>query len=245
MEKSLLLEKSLLARSLPARSLLARKVNGRQVLEIQLEVHGQATWIDGSIESTRVQVPHHLITPTRNPAETFIFCKLCERQLPGQNFYERHLQCTHCQMAVNSITRSSKVAHAQAKQAYMEALQEAAPEVQQDLEAHRQALANDAAHRLVLRHARLQDPNASGSAPAMREVGRPAKRAATRNASLDQGTPPRKRSRASPVVSLPAGQLVADDKAWACLGEERPCHRMLMLLQACQQDMELLDAANA
>jgi hypothetical protein len=148
-------------------------------------------------------------------------------------------------MAVNSITRSFKVAHAQAKQAYMEANQEAAPEVHQDLEAHRQALANDAAHRLVLCQARPQDPDASRSAPAMREVGRPAKRAATKNASLDQVTPPRKRLRASPVVSLPAGQLVAADKAWARLGEKPPCHRMLMLLQACQQDMELLDAANA
>jgi hypothetical protein len=127
----------------------------------------------------------------------------------------------------------------------MEAIEGAAPEVQQHLEAHRQALASDAEHRLVLRQTWLLDPDASGSAPAMREVGRPAKRAATKNASLDQGAPPRKHSRASPVVSLPAGQLVADDKAWARLGEEPPCHRMLMLLQACQQDMELLDAANA
>jgi hypothetical protein len=127
----------------------------------------------------------------------------------------------------------------------MEAIQEAAPEVHQDLEAHRQTLADDAAHRLVLHQARLHDPDASGSAPAMREVGRPAKRAATKNASLDQGAPPRKRSRASPVASLPAGQFVANDKAWARLGEEPPCNRMLMLLQACQQDMELLDAANA
>jgi hypothetical protein len=39
--------------------------------------------------------------------------------------------------------------------------------------------------------------------------------------------------------------LVADDKAWARLGEEPPCERMLTLLQACQQDMELLDAADA
>jgi hypothetical protein len=148
-------------------------------------------------------------------------------------------------MAVNSIETSSKVTHAQAKQAYKEAMKEAEPEVQQDLEAHRQALANDAAHHLVLLQARLQDRDASGSTPAMREVGRPAKRAASKNASPDQGTPPHKRSRASPVLSLPAGQLVADNKAWARLGEEPPCHRMLMLLQACQQDMELLDAANA
>jgi hypothetical protein len=148
-------------------------------------------------------------------------------------------------MAVNSITRSSKVAHAQAKQAYMEAIQEAATEVHQDLEAHRQALANDATHRLILRRAQTQDPDASGSAPAMREVGRPAKRAATKTAILVQGTPPRKCSQASPVVSLPAGQLVADNKAWDRLGEEPPCHKMLMLLQACQQDMELLDAASA
>jgi hypothetical protein len=99
-------------------------------------------------------------------------------------------------MAVNWIEKSSKVTHAQAKQAYMKAIKEAGPEVHQDPEAHRQALANDAAHRLVLRKARLQDPEASGSAPAMREVGRPTKRAATKNASLDQGAPPRKRSRA-------------------------------------------------
>jgi hypothetical protein len=153
-------------------------------------------------------------------------------------------------MTVNSITRSCNVAHAQAKQAYMEAIAEAGPEVHQHLEAHRQALASDAEDRLVLRQARLQDPDASGSAPAMPEVSRPAKRAATEDASLDQATLPRKRSRASPVVSLTAGRLVADDNAWALLREEPPCHSKLwqlwqQLLIVCQRDMERLHAANA
>lgn len=180
--------------------------------------------------------------PKRSPDRCFT-CKVCQQLLSGDNFYERHLQCISCQMAINSVARTMKVLHSDAKQAYVEAIQGAPQEQRAELEHFRSALHKEAEDRIFLNLAGSSTGQiaAAGSLVQTKpETSRPARRTqATPKKVTDTVFQQGKRWRSS-AWGAGTQKVRASSQnvnSWP------PCHGMMMLLKACEQDLDQLEGA--
>ena len=179
-------------------------------------------------------------TTLKRSSEKSFMCKICERVLSGENFYERHLQCISCQMAINSVARTMKVQHHEAKSAYIEAIREAPGDNLADLESYRNALHKDAENRMKRSLAEPMEQVAEAGTPGQATIqpgGRPRRTSGTAKRATDETSSPCKRRRTG-VRHI--AEVEKDDTI-----DAKPCHGLLMLLKACEKDLDALEASQA
>jgi hypothetical protein len=169
----------------------------------------------------------------RRSKDSMFTCKVCIRSLSGDHFYERHLQCITCQMAINSVARTVKVPHSDAKRAYIEAINKLTMEEHTQLDSHRNGIHVDAERLLrtcpevVLERA----PPLPKRRPAAQS------RSAVKRASpnLDSQPEPSKRA------CGPERNLGNVSQQITCGGIWGPHHGLLLLIKACESDLAELN----
>lgn len=182
-------------------------------------------------------------TAKRSKDSTFT-CKVCIRSLSGDHFYERHLQCISCQMAINSVARTVKVAHSDAKRAYIESINTLTIDEHKQLESHRNNIHLDAEQRLMRScpHAVLERSPRPKLKPHTQYIKGIVKRPFPNLSKSPTKPSPKKQSC---HVAASARQERHPDRmssygSCACnaLGSH---HGMLMLIKACEDDLAKLD----
>jgi hypothetical protein len=173
----------------------------------------------------------------RRSKDSMFTCKVCIRSLSGDHFYERHLQCITCQMAINSVARTVKVPHSHAKRAYIESINTLTIEEHLQLDSHRNGIHLDAEERLLrtCAHAVLEraSPHSKPS-PNRSAVKRPFP-------NLDSPAKPSKRACRPSGGARPDGQFGNVSLQVTCGGVWGPHHGLLMLIKACESDLAKLD----
>jgi hypothetical protein len=172
-------------------------------------------------------------------------CKICSRRLSGDHFYERHLQCIACQMNVNSVARTMKVPHAEAKRAYMDAITAAPLEHYANLEDHRLSLHRDAERRLGCV---LANAGSCGSSCQLHRTSTDSPPSPLREAfdAVDNAQMPNKRRRRASRVKMEQ-MMMMDDVVENDERCENACQTgfphpgMMLLLKACEQDLKKLE----
>jgi hypothetical protein len=162
-------------------------------------------------------------------------CKVCARSLSGDHFYERHLQCINCQMAINSVSRALKVGHADAKSAYIEAVRELSHGDLVNLDSIRDRVQADAEARFcnpAAGNAQSLKRSASGSAsgaPTKKEPSKRRRTTAQSPADSGENAPARQSNRLETKAA--AYTHPEESPMWG------PCYGMYLLIKACEEDL--------
>ena len=143
-------------------------------------------------------------------------------------------------MAINCVARNMKVQHLEAKTAYIQAVQAATPEQIADLENFRMKLHMDAVQR-IKNGLGVGGQQAAGSdlpVPENQACCRRRRRTAeaVNNDADAPGASPRRR-RTGTAVKGTAQPGIRN------LIHETPCHGLLMLLKACRNDLDEMEAS--
>lgn len=146
-------------------------------------------------------------------------------------------------MAINSVARTMKVAHSDAKYAYMDAIQAAPKEQRADLEYHRNHLHKDAEDRIfhslagsTMEQIVAADPSVQTKAEDIRTPRKTTR--AGKFIAADTAYSPGKRRRCTTWAGAkPKVQAWSHDATL-----ESPFQGMMLLLKACEHDLDLLDS---